>query len=120
MHLRFFSQDDSGVVLDELFSINLNVKDFYEFSEKIKGSGIAIRRPLIKNQGFFAIEGADWAGSSEVIIKSKEKNGDLCFTINKKDLAILFNYTEIDGLSAGGIYEIKKLVEEGIKILVAS
>jgi hypothetical protein len=44
----------------------------------------------------------------------------LCFTINKKDLAILFKYTEIDGLSAGGIYEIKKLLEEGIKILVAS
>jgi hypothetical protein len=120
MHLRFFSQDDSGVVLDELFSISLSGKEFHEFLLKTNGGNIAIRKPLMMKQGFFVIEGADWTNGSEIIIKPREQGNDLIFLVNGNYLGILLDYARISENSDDSIGEIGKLIEAGIRLLISA
>lgn len=71
-------------------------------------------------QGFFPIEGADWTGNSEIIIKPEEKENDFNFIINQKYLSVLIGYAKIAGRGEDSIKGVGKFIEDGIKILVSA
>ena len=120
MDLRFFSQNDSGEFIDELFSISLSEKEFHEFLLKTNGGNIAIREPLVMKQGFFVIEGVDYTNGSEIIINPREQGNDLIFLVNGNYLGILLDYARISENSDDSVGEIRKLIEAGIRLLISA